>query len=215
MAEKMAKREGFGEVLADGSKVAAEKIGKGAEQYAIHIGGQEVGMHDPKFANPHHAGQPAAARYMMDATPGRHTSEFGPMSFMWNVMNCAGVCLMGFLGSDVSQFMKAVTGLDRSADELLICGERIANMRHVFSLREGINPLDHKVPPRVIGEPPLREGPLADVRINIDAQVYWNLGALDWDMVTTKPSKKKLLSLGLDDIAEELWPESQEAEVGH
>ncbi len=30
--------------------------------------------------------------------------------------------------------------------------------------------------------------------------------ALDWDPVTTKPSKKKLLELGLDDIANELWP---------
>ena len=31
-------------------------------------------------------------------------------------------------------------------------------------------------------------------------------GALDWDRVTTKPSKAKLLSLGLDDIAKDLWP---------
>jgi hypothetical protein len=29
---------------------------------------------------------------------------------------------------------------------------------------------------------------------------------LDWDRKTTKPSRNKLLELGLDDIAEELWP---------
>jgi aldehyde:ferredoxin oxidoreductase len=215
MTEKLAKREGFGDILADGVRTAAKKIGKGAEQFAVHAGGQEIGMHDPKFANPFHKGQPAAARYKMDAAPGRHTAEFGPISFMWNVMNCAGVCMMGYMQENVSRFMKIVTGLDRSADELLVCGERIANMRHIFTLREGINPINNEMHPRVIGEPPLKEGPLAGVRVNLEGQVYWNLGFLDWDMDTTKPSKKKLLSLGLNDIAEELWPAEQKAEVGH
>jgi len=40
-------------------------------------------------------------------------------------------------------------------------------------------------------------GPLAGVTADIEAQVYWRLGALDWDRVTTKPSKAKLLSLAL------------------
>jgi len=103
-------------------------------------------------------------------------------------------------------FMSAVTGWDRSLDELLRCGERIANIRHVFNLREGINPLKLKVHGRIIGRPPLKEGPLAGVSSDIEAQAYWNLGALDWDRETTKPSKRKLLELGLDDIARELWP---------
>jgi hypothetical protein len=41
-------------------------------------------------------------------------------------------------------------------------------------------------------------------------QVMWCLGALDWDRITTKPSKAKLLSLGLYDIAAELWTEKDE-----
>jgi len=49
-------------------------------------------------------------------------------------------------------------------------------------------------------------GPLAGVSTDLEAQAYWNLGALDWDRVTTRPSKDKLLELGLDDVAEELWP---------
>ena len=48
LAEKMAKREGFGDILADGARVAAETIGNGADQYAIHIKGQELPMHDPR-----------------------------------------------------------------------------------------------------------------------------------------------------------------------
>ena len=80
-------------------------------------------------------------------------------------------------------------------------------MRHAFNLREGINPLEREVHPRIIGNPPLEAGPLAQVTVDIKAEVYWNLGALDWERVTTKPSKKKLLELGLDDVAKDLWPE--------
>jgi hypothetical protein len=42
--------------------------------------------------------------------------------------------------------------------------------------------------------------------VDMEAQAYWNLGALDWDPVTNVPSRKKLLELGLDDVAGELWP---------
>ncbi|MBA7647834.1 hypothetical protein ES703_55613 [subsurface metagenome] len=211
MLEKIARREGFGDVLADGVKVAAERIGKEAEKYAVHIGGQELGMHDPRFDFPPFAGIPAAARYQMDATPGRHTTGFGPSQFQGYVVNATGLCLHSNLAvADPNKylvgFMSAVTGWNRSLDELLRCGERIANIRHVFTLREGINPLKLKVHGRIIGRPPQKEGPLAGVSSDIEAQAYWNLGALDWDRKTTKPSKRKLLELGLDDIARELWP---------
>ena len=104
--------------------------------------------------------------------------------------------------------MSAVTGWDRSMDELLKVGERIATMRHAFNLREGINPLELKVHPRIIGRPPQKEGPLASVTADIEAQNHWTLGALDWDRITTKPSKKKLEELGLEDVAKDLWPET-------
>jgi aldehyde:ferredoxin oxidoreductase len=212
MTEKMVKREGLGDILADGVSVAAEKIGKGAEQFAVHVGGQEVGMHDPKLVG--FMGNFPAARYQMDATPGRHTQNFGPESFNGHVANAAGICLFGSMGPPgpknyLVEFMKAVTGWERSLDELMKCGERIANMRHVFNLREGINPLHNYVHPRVIGDPPQTEGPLAGVRADIEAQVYWCLGALGWDRVTTKPSRQKLLELGLGDVAEELYPPRQ------
>ena len=85
-------------------------------------------------------------------------------------------------------------------------GERIANIRHVFNLREGINPLNWKVHGRIIGDPPQKEGPLTGVTADLIPQVYWCLGALDWDRETTEPSRNKLMELGLNDVAEELWP---------
>jgi aldehyde:ferredoxin oxidoreductase len=66
LTEQMAKREGFGAVLADGSKRAAERIGKGSEQYAMHVGGRELPLHDPRLA-------PAMGTYYIgDATPSQH-----------------------------------------------------------------------------------------------------------------------------------------------
>jgi len=68
LAKQMIHREGLGDLLADGSRVAARRIGKNAERFAVQAGGQELGMHDsrndPGFAV-HYAGDPA---------PGRHTT---------------------------------------------------------------------------------------------------------------------------------------------
>ncbi len=211
MLQMVAEREGFGDVLADGVKKAAERIGKGADQYAVHVGGQELGMHDPKF-NAFAPGRPAAARYQMDATPGRHTAAFGPSGFPTAVVNASGICSfvsmpLGDKNIDyIASFMKAVTGWDITTAELLKSGERIYNMRHVFNLREGINEMKWFYHPRIIGKPALKAGPVANITADLEAQVYWNMGALDWDRMTAKPSKAKLLALGLNDVAKDLYP---------
>jgi aldehyde:ferredoxin oxidoreductase len=210
MIEKLVKREGFGAVLADGVKRAAERIGKGAEQFAVHIGGQELGLHDPKFDFPGFAGTPTSAKYAMDAAPGRHTGGFGPTHWPWLVINASGLCLhvnTMFNGLKyATDFLKVVTGWDRGEAEILKCGERIGVMRHVFTLREGDNPLQRKVHGRIIGRPPQAEGPLAGVTADLEGQIDNALTGLDWDKVTAKPSRKKLLELGLDDVAADLWP---------
>ena len=60
-------REGIGDVLADGVKAAAARIGKAADRFAVHCGGVEAPMHDPKI-------DPGFGMvYMCDPTPARHT----------------------------------------------------------------------------------------------------------------------------------------------
>ena len=63
LVKKMISRDGIGNILADGVKKASEKLG-GAD-YAMHIGGQEPGMHDsrndPQLAI-HLVADPAPAR---------------------------------------------------------------------------------------------------------------------------------------------------------
>jgi len=205
MTLKLVNREGLGDTLADGVKIAAEKIGNGAEKFAVHIGGQELGQHDPKVGPP----STSAARYQMDATPGRHSSLFGPSSFSPHFVNMAGLCSRGRWRESEKRMLgmfNAVTGWNYSFGDMLKTGERIANLRHAFNLREGINELNWPVHPRIIGKPPQTTGPLAGITSDIEAQVYWCLGALDWDRMTTKPSKTKLLSLNLEDVAKDLWP---------
>lgn len=48
LIHKIAKREGIGDILADGVKRAAERIGKGSEKFALHVKGQELPMHEPR-----------------------------------------------------------------------------------------------------------------------------------------------------------------------
>jgi aldehyde:ferredoxin oxidoreductase len=67
LVKKMVDRVGIGDILADGVRVAAQKIGKGSERFAMHVGGQEAGMHDPRH-------DPILGiHFCADPTPGRHT----------------------------------------------------------------------------------------------------------------------------------------------
>jgi aldehyde:ferredoxin oxidoreductase len=67
LLEKIIARDGIGDLLANGVRIAAQKIGKGAERFAMHVGGQELPMHDPRL-------DPGfGVAYQAEATPARHT----------------------------------------------------------------------------------------------------------------------------------------------
>ncbi|MEE8472248.1 MAG: aldehyde ferredoxin oxidoreductase C-terminal domain-containing protein, partial [Dehalococcoidia bacterium] len=110
--------------------------------------------------------------------------------------------------------LSAVCGWDYSTDELLETGDRIANLRHAFNLREGLNPLEFQVPGRVLGRPPLAEGPTAGVEIDLDALEADYLRAMSWDPVTARPSRQRLVELGLKDVDQALQDKAQPMEAG-
>jgi aldehyde:ferredoxin oxidoreductase len=69
LTEKIAKREGFGAVLADGPAVAAERIGNGAEQFCVAVRGKGLPFHDPRMS-------PAGGTALIaDANPGHHMNN--------------------------------------------------------------------------------------------------------------------------------------------
>ncbi|MDO8691302.1 MAG: aldehyde ferredoxin oxidoreductase family protein [Dehalococcoidia bacterium] len=221
MTERMGRREGFGEVLADGVKRASERIGGASSEFAVHVQGQEPAMHDPRYT------PGFATTYVLDATPGRHTqggSAYGRLpgaqvpvprrmeysgkaeaqrflGNLFHVVNSAGLCTFGTMCIDVnsvSQFLSAVTGWDITMEECLETGERIGALRHLFNLREGLNPLGYRLPGRMVGRPPLAEGPLAGVTVDLDTMVQEYLGLMGWDQRTAWPGRERLEALGLD-----------------
>jgi aldehyde:ferredoxin oxidoreductase len=231
MTRAIADGTGFGKVLGDGAKVAAERIGKGAEKYAIHIGGEEVPMHDPRL-NPG-----LATSYKMDATPGRHTQMsawtveggFAPpglydkeidkyayhgkgeahatVSNNFHAASSAGMCMFGWcvLKPDaLIESLTCTTGHRYTLDEVQKIGARIAALRIAFNLREGVRNVDIEVPGRVIGSPPLESGPLKGVTVDLDVQVKDYLTAMGWDPQTGVPTAQTLAGLGLDDVAADL-----------
>ena len=227
ITEQMARREGFGELLADGVQRAAERIGGGASEFAVHLHGQELPMHDPRFT------PGFGATYLLDATPGRHTqggSAYGRLKgvevpvpprkqyqgkaeaqrFLGNlfhVVNAAGLCTFGVMCLDVNsvpRFLSAVTGWEIDMKECQQTGERIGTLRHLFNLREGVNPLAYSVPGRMVGRPPLGDGPLAGITIELETMVREYLELMGWDPQTALPRRERVEALGLGFAMEDL-----------
>ena len=232
MTDKMISREGFGDVLADGVKIAAQRIGKGAEQFAIHIGGQEPGLHNALFLPGRGTG------FVVDGTPGRHTQggaftkvdgngtiapypglqfsgferyEYkskGPASAYgsnyWQVGTCTGLCLMSVVFSGILpllDFINAVVGWDMTIEEAIQTGARIQTLRHMFNIREGVEPAKtHLMPGRMAGTPPKSEGPLKDITIDIDSLAKEYRKAMGWNPDTGHPTEDTLAKLGLGEL---------------
>ena len=232
MLDRMIKREGFGDLLADGCRIAAEKIGRGAEKYAMHVGGQEIPMHDPRL-NPGFG-----TTYVADPTPARHTQaglgfdEMGLgimdekllsqynlpkqkkyeyhhkgrksilVSSYGQIINCSGLCLFHFFivpTYPLLDYLRAATGWDLTLKELITTGMRIQTLRHLFNIREGISPQDFLLPERIIGRPPLSDGPLKGVTIDIETLKAEYFREMGWDDKTGIPSVEKLKELSLEE----------------
>ena len=234
ITRQIAEVTGFGKVLGDGVKVAAERIGKGSDQYAIHIEGEELAMHDPRL-NPG-----LATSYQMDATPGRHTqmsawtveAGFTPaglidtegydkynysgkgeiykiVSSHYHVTGSAGMCMFAWCNlkaEALSDSLTYTTGKKYTLDDVQKMGDRIAALRMAFNIREGKRNIDFKIPGRMIGSPPLEAGPVKGVTVDHKTQVTDYLTAMGWDTTTGIPTKETLESLGLDFVAAELHP---------
>jgi len=228
LTEKMGRREGFGDLLADGSRTAAQRLRRGLE-YAIQIQGQELPAHDPKYA-------PSwGLYYQVDATPGRHTQyglvlhevrkgyiglDLGEpveryryqgkgrlaarVQNLLHALYSAGVCLFAIQRMDINawpEFLAAVTGHVYSLADLEHIGARIAALRQAFNLREGLRVTEFRLPGRAVGNPPLPGGPLAGIRLDMDTMVKDYYQAQGWDSATGRPKPERLRELGLEDVA--------------
>jgi aldehyde:ferredoxin oxidoreductase len=228
MIHRIARREGIGALFADGIRQAAQKLGPKAEPFAMEVGGEELPMHEarlqPEYFN----------TYKLDPTPARHTQYPGVIAPDWGVplapsdrnqasgraehhkgvseyqhiVNSTGTCMFITLSGPnrrIPEWINAVTGWDSTHQELLRTGERIANLRMAFQVREGDNPAQRRVPGRLVGNPALAEGPHKDFSLDTETLQREFLAACDWDQQTCKPSRAKLEELGLEDVAKVLY----------
>jgi aldehyde:ferredoxin oxidoreductase len=87
-----------------------------------------------------------------------------------NVVNVSGSCLLDFLSTTsevLGEFLSAVTGRKWTKEELIQVGERISNLRQLFNLREGANPIYAYFPERALGELPLKKSPTVGFSVNM------------------------------------------------
>ena len=81
VVDMIARRKGIGDILAEGVARAASRIGKGADEFALHIKGQEIPMHEPRYKQGLGLGyaiSPKGADHTMSVHDSMYASE-GPL----------------------------------------------------------------------------------------------------------------------------------------
>jgi aldehyde:ferredoxin oxidoreductase len=228
----MAFREGIGDILADGTKAAAQKIGKDSDKYAMHVKGLELPGYDVRGAKAH--GLNYATSYTgADHNRGYAFQEiFGiPIPYevdrfavegkgkltKWNqdvrTATCDAPTMCAFLldmavpaiaTQNTANLMEAVAGLKYTPEEVQAVGERINNLARAFNVREGFTRDDDTLPDRLMTEP-LKEGASKGQFISKDdfkQMLDEYYTERGWDTNTGVPGREKLTELGLEYVAE-------------
>ena len=226
MTEQICRHEGIGKILSKGSLGAAKLLGKGFEAL-VTAAGIEIPQHDPRFA-------PGLARtYQYDPTPGRHVKGglgimYGnePAEVKYNyegtgerdvegvvsaeITNASGFCLFGDFGlppGAVAKYLTAITGFEYSEDDVKKLGLRSFTMRHAFNLREGLRRRDFEISGRIVGSPPLQEGPNAGVTVGTEQLADSFYTALNWNVSDGVPKLEALRHVGgLENVIKDLYP---------
>lgn len=139
LVKKIIKREGIGNILAEGCYKASKHFGKESEIYAMHSMGQELAMHDPKFF------KSLGMSYAFDPTPGKHTSPsidimaIGPLIKPNGLINDLSLPKRWKrAGSeDRATAQKIVVGLKQATNALGLC--EFLNIYQEYPLREVIS----------------------------------------------------------------------------
>jgi aldehyde:ferredoxin oxidoreductase len=227
MVKRIGLREGWlGDVLAEGTMRAAQKIGNGAEKYACHIKGLELPGYDIRglktaalgfsvsFRGACHLRNGAYSpdvkgkvnRFKIEKGRGKIIADEGDV---YNIIDSLIVCKFSrgtyYDGlEDLAKYYTLATGIPITAAELKKDGERIENLARLFNVREGIGTRQFDALPwKIMNVPIPDEGPAKGVCVNNDE---FQLG-LD-DYYATRgwteegiPKPEKLSELNLSDYA--------------
>lgn len=218
LIEKIAKREGIGDVMAEGSKQFGSKFN--VANLAVEVNGLEFPQHDPRgfsgmatgyATSPRGACHMAADMYNVQM--GQPNKAFGIESIdrfaneadlvaktqdFRCVTNSAVICnFYPVDGDQLTRFLQLVTGWDISTEDVVMAGERIFTMMRLLNLKLGYDP-SNEILPELISRPleGATEGHVPDIDSHLD-KWYQTRG---WDRKTGKPPTGRLKVLGLGDL---------------
>ncbi|MGB9299905.1 MAG: aldehyde ferredoxin oxidoreductase family protein [Anaerolineae bacterium] len=226
LIEKTARREGFGDQLAEGSLSLARHFH--VEELAAQVNGLEVGMHDPRasagvalsyLTSPRGACHNKSDAYWLDVGRVMEDLGIGPMDRFqedgraavmvrhqdWRSSGDALICcqLVNVPSDGLVSMLAAATGWELTREDLFLAGERILNLKRALNLRWGLNPSDERLPG--LFRQPLDEGGTNGYVPDVERLLSDYYEARQWDRATGKPSKQKLLQLGLNEVVAELY----------
>jgi aldehyde:ferredoxin oxidoreductase len=191
--ELIGKREGIGDVLAEGTMRAAERLGGGAERFAVHVKGQELPMHEPRLKRAlglGYAVSPTGADHChnlhdtvmrgdtlaklrpfgiteelpIESLGGEKVRMYKYQMEMRVLANCLSICQFPpWSFTDYLELVRAVTGWDVTMFELVKVSQRTLNLARIFNLREGFTSSDDWLPPRMFH--PQTSGALSETAV--------------------------------------------------
>ncbi len=233
MVERIALRKGFGDLLAEGTKRASERIGKGSEEFAIHVKGVEIPMHEPRYkqgmglsysvhaTGPDHntgihddrVNKDLASLESIDIAESIPSTELSTRKArmvyhagLWrHLANYVGLCLfVPWSHQQVRDAMEAITGWPMSYWKLMKAVERGITLARIFNIREGFAAKDDKLPRRFATSP--AKGPLKGVVVEpekLEEAQKVYYQMLGWDE-SGIPTNGRLVELGIEWAAEYL-----------
>ena len=182
LLEKIGTRKGIGDILAEGVRLAAERIGKEAGKLAQHIKGLEVTGYDLRFLKTAALGFAVSFRgadhnrhgaYAFDVKGkvDRLKAEKGrgklvrDMEDIYALIDSLVVCKFSrgtyYNGiADMAKLYNLVTGIEMTSDELKKSGERINTLARLINIQEGLSRKDDTLPWKVLNVPIPDDGPV-------------------------------------------------------
>ncbi|MFW6117040.1 MAG: aldehyde ferredoxin oxidoreductase family protein [Thermoproteota archaeon] len=173
MVQKIAKREDIGDVLAEGVKRAAEKIGQGSEDFACHIKGVEVTGYDIRGLKTCALGYAVSRRGADHQRHGSYGHDLSGEVDRYKVEEGRGklvmededvYCIFDSLilckfnrrlwdYDRMARMYREVTGIPMTGEEIHKAGERISNLARIFNIKMGFTREDDHLPSRVMNTP--------------------------------------------------------------
>jgi aldehyde:ferredoxin oxidoreductase len=214
--EMMAKRQGFGDIMAEGVRAAANYIGNGSDRFAMHVKGMEFPAYEPRGAfgsglsyavSPrgacHRRAWPPAKEILGGYPPYTIEGKAAMIKELYNencVLHALLVCDMPAkfipLNLDIySQYLEAASGESVSKEDFQKIAERIETLIRMFNNREGFTRKDDTLPYRTLHEP-LLDGPakgqcIGEENLNKMIDEYYALRGWDASGIPTEETLKK------------------------